>query len=92
MLRFLFQDLLLPILLFTLVRAVLRSVFQSVKSAAAPPRPVSRQAPVVQAGGELKKDPVCGIYVSTAVSVTRNIDGELFYFCSKECRDKYHAA
>jgi hypothetical protein len=92
MLRFLILEVLLPILLFTLVRALFRSVFQGVRSAAAPPRPVSRQAPVVQAGGELKKDPVCGIYVSTAVSITKRIDGELVHFCSTECRDKYHAA
>jgi len=92
MLRFLFLEVLLPILLFTLVRAAIRSIFQSVKGAAAPPQPLARQAPVVQSGGELKKDPVCGIYVSTAVSITRNIGGELVHFCSKECRDKYHPA
>jgi YHS domain-containing protein len=92
MLRFLILEVLLPILLFTLVRAVIRSIFQVLKGAATPPQAAPRQTPVVQAGGELKKDPVCGIYVSTAVSVTRKIDGELVHFCSKECRDKYHAA
>jgi hypothetical protein len=91
MLRFLILEVILPILLFTLVRALFRSVFQGVKAATAPP-PMSRQAPVVQSGGELKKDPVCGIYVSTAVSITRKIDGELVHFCSTECRDKYHPA
>jgi YHS domain-containing protein len=92
MLRFLFLEVLLPILLFTLVRAAIRSIFQSVKGAATPPQPASQRSPVVQLGGELKKDPVCGIYVSTAVSITRNIGGELVHFCSKECRDKYHPA
>jgi len=92
MLRFLILEVVLPILLFTLVRAVIRSIFQSVKSAASPPQPAPRQTPVVQSGGELKKDPVCGTYVSTAVSVTRKIDGQLVHFCSKECRDKYEAA
>jgi len=38
---------------------------------------------------ELKKDPVCGTYVSTAASVSRKVAGELVYFCSAECRDKY---
>jgi YHS domain-containing protein len=46
----------------------------------------------VVVGGELKKDPVCGTYVSTSASVTRTVDGQLLHFCSKECRDKYHAA
>ena len=40
---------------------------------------------------ELKKDPVCGAYVSTACSVSRSIKGQLIYFCSDECRDKYVA-
>jgi YHS domain-containing protein len=93
MLRFLILEVVLPILLFTLVRAVIRSIFQGFKNAAAPPpQAAPRRAPAVQSGGELKKDPVCGTYVSTAVSVTKKIDGELVHFCSKECRDRYHAA
>jgi YHS domain-containing protein len=40
----------------------------------------------------LKKDPVCGTYVSTVGAVTKTIDGQLVHFCSKECRDKYRAA
>jgi YHS domain-containing protein len=40
-------------------------------------------------GGELKKDPVCGTYVSTTASIARTVKGEVFYFCSKECSDKY---
>jgi YHS domain-containing protein len=89
MLRFLILEVLLPILLFTVVRAVFRSLFQGVRNAPAPPQSAPRETPVVQSGGELKKDPVCGIYVSTAVSITKRIDGELVHFCSKECRDKY---
>lgn len=94
MFRFLILEVLLPILFFTLVRAVIRSIFQGVRNVASPPQsaPATRQTQVVQSGGELKKDPVCGTYVSPSVSVTRRIDGELIHFCSKECRDKYHAA
>jgi YHS domain-containing protein len=43
----------------------------------------------VHSGGELKKDPVCGTYVSTSASISRTVKGEVFYFCSKECADKY---
>ena len=93
MLRFLILEVVLPILLFTLVRAVIRSILQGFKNASAPPpQAAPRQAPAVQSGGELKKDPVCGTYVSTAASVTRKVDGQVVHFCSKECRDKYHAA
>ncbi len=89
MFRYLILEILVPVLIFTLVRSILRTLFGS-KRAAAPPPP-SRQ-PTVVAGGELKRDPVCGTYVSTAASVTRKVDGELLHFCSSECRDKYHAA
>jgi YHS domain-containing protein len=88
MLRYLIVDLLIPLLLFLFLRSILRNFFQS-------GREVSRQAPdpaqgpVVVAGGELKKDPVCGTYVSTSLAVTRTIKGELVYFCSPECRDKF---
>jgi YHS domain-containing protein len=41
--------------------------------------------------GELKKDPICGTYVSTAGSLKQTVDGSTIYFCSKECRDKFLA-
>jgi YHS domain-containing protein len=90
MLRYLIVDILLPLLAFLLLRSVLRSLFQTgrdvTRQAPSPPRPN------VVAGGELKKDPVCGTYVSTGASVTRTVDGQVLHFCSKECRDKYRAA
>ena len=56
--------------------------------------PASRRqgAPSVQAGGELKKDPVCGTYVSTASSLTRTVNGQVIHFCSKACSDRYPKA
>jgi YHS domain-containing protein len=42
--------------------------------------------------GELKKDPVCGTFVSTATSVKETVNGELMHFCSTTCRDKFKAA
>jgi YHS domain-containing protein len=74
--------LLLLLLLFFLLRSVLRSIF-------AGPRPSDKPRTPVPTGGELKKDPVCGTYVSTAVGISEKINGELIYFCSQACRDKY---
>src|SRR5438128_2231337 len=91
MFRFIILEVLLPILLFTLLRAVVRSIFQGFKTATTP-QTVPRESLTVQAGGELKKDPVCGTYVSPAVAITSTIGGRLVHFCSKECRDKYRAA
>ena len=93
MIRFLVIRLLVPLLLLFLVRALLRAVFTSVRAFTMtenPPR--SKQPPSVPAGGELKKDPVCGTYVSTSVSVTRTVNGEVLHFCSPECRDRYRLA
>ena len=84
----LFRFLILAIL-YTLVRSIFRNIVKGFRSAA-PPDP-QRQPPSVQAGGELKKDPVCGVYVSPAVSLMRIVKGETYYFCSPECRDRYQA-
>jgi YHS domain-containing protein len=39
--------------------------------------------------GELKRDPVCGTYVSTATSIKKTVHGEVVHFCSKACSEKY---
>ncbi len=87
MFRTLIVEFIFPLVLILLVSRLFRSLVAGFRSgsprvAAEPPRPV-------QAGGELKKDPVCGTYVSTAASLTRKVNGQLVYFCSEECRDKY---
>jgi YHS domain-containing protein len=91
MIRYLFVDVLVPLLLFFLLRAALRNLF-GVGRPSTPQRAPSPAPPTVQPGGELKKDPVCGTYVSAAASLTRTVGGQVLYFCSKECRDKYRVA
>jgi YHS domain-containing protein len=91
MLRTLFVEFVLPLLLFLFLRSFLKNLFGSFRSAP-PPQPQAPREPTVISGGELKKDPVCGTYVSAALAVTRTVNGELVHFCSKECRDKYRAA
>jgi YHS domain-containing protein len=92
MIRFLLVRFVFPLLVLFLLRAVLKSVFASFRSAS-PSQAQDRQSPpIVPAGGELKKDPVCGTYVSAATSLTRTVNGSLLHFCSKECRDKYRVA
>ena len=50
----------------------------------APPRP-----PGSGTIGELKKDPVCGTFISTQTAFQKAVHGETYYFCSTECRDKF---
>jgi YHS domain-containing protein len=90
MFRLLLREIVPLLLMFWLLRVILRSIFGGSNSqvAAKPSRPV----PPVSAGGELKKDPVCGTYVSADTSVTKRIKGQTVHFCSPACRDKYRAA
>jgi YHS domain-containing protein len=45
--------------------------------------------PTVEAGGELKRDPVCGTFISTATALHKKVGKEMYYFCSEECRGKF---
>jgi YHS domain-containing protein len=92
MLRYLFLEVVLPLLAFLLLRSVIGSIFQTARNVGRRETATPPQQPNVVAGGELKKDPVCGTYVSAALSVTRTVNGQVLHFCSPECRDKYHAA
>lgn len=58
-----------------------------------PKAPVpARQNVDIQSGGDLKKDPVCGTFVSTTSSLNKTVNGEVVYFCSIACRDKFKLA
>ena len=39
----------------------------------------------------MRKDPVCGTYVSVLAGVQQKVNGEMVYFCSDACRVKYRA-
>jgi YHS domain-containing protein len=47
------------------------------------------KTPPSSGGGALKRDPVCGTYIPIDNSVRKTVAGEVLYFCSPECRDKY---
>jgi len=89
--RFLIVRIIVPLLLLLLVRSLLRSLFAGFRSStqSAPRR---EAPPAVPTGGELRRDPVCGTCGSTVSCLTRTGKGQLVYFCSKECRDKYRIA
>ena len=41
-------------------------------------------------GGEaMVRDPQCGVYMPRSTAVVKKIDGEIHYFCSQECSDKF---
>jgi hypothetical protein len=78
------------VVILTLLRSVLDAVGKAFSSAGSPPAGTpSAGAPPGQAPQSLKKDPVCGTFVSTATAIHKNKGGETYYFCSAECRDKF---
>jgi YHS domain-containing protein len=87
MIRTLLEELVIPLILFLLFRSLLRGWFGASRRTPAPRRP---EEPMPTAT-ELKKDPVCGTYVSAASQFTRNVNGQVIAFCSKECRDRFVA-
>lgn len=83
---------------FMLIMSVIRSVLgiigkafsglsdtSSPQAGASGSRPPSSPSSV----GELKKDPVCGTFISTATAFQKFSQGRTYYFCSTECRDKF---
>ncbi len=49
-----------------------------------PARPTAERREVA-----LRRDPVCGIYVSPEISFTLEQSGQVHHFCSAECRERF---
>ena len=93
MFRLVFRFLVL-VVFFAFLRYVITTVArvfsQTLRSQSS--RPPVQQVPKSELIGELKQDPVCGTFVPTTSSVRKTVNGELVYFCSAACRDKYRAS
>jgi len=86
--------LLLLLVVFAVIRYIITTVARVFSQAmrSHSPEPPGQQAAKAEMGGELKQDPVCGTFVPTASSVKKTVNGELVYFCSPACRDKFKVA
>ena len=88
--------LLVSILLITLLKSIIGVIMRGfsdlLQGGSGAQQTAGPSRPAVPMGGELKRDPVCGTYVSTGASVTRSVNGQVLHFCSQECRDKYRVA
>jgi len=88
--------LLLSVVVITVAKSiigiVLRGVAEAMKPGSSAPGAAPRPPNQVPLTGELKKDPVCGTYISAATSIQEKMGGQTFHFCSPECRDKYVAS
>ena len=87
----------LYLIVFVLALSVLRSVLgiiskavSGLSSSSSPQAGAPGSRPSSPpSGGELKKDPVCGTFISTAIAFQKSVGGQTYYFCSTQCRDKY---
>jgi len=43
-------------------------------------------------GGEMIRDPACGVYIPKAKAVEGRVRGSTHYFCSPECLEKYRVS
>jgi YHS domain len=79
------------VIILTLLRSVVEAIGKAFSSGSSSPSPATAgprgQAP--PSHQSLKKDPVCGTFVSTATAIQKTKGGETYYFCSAECRDKF---
>ena len=86
--------LVVAVIILSLLRSVLEFIGKAFTSASSPgpADPAGPRRPPPQSGGQpqmLKKDPVCGTFVSAATAMHKSKGGETYYFCSAECRDKF---
>jgi len=79
--------LIVGVIILSLLRSVLEAVGKAFAGASSPAAPA--EAPRGQAPQSLKKDPVCGTFVSAATAMQKTKGGETYYFCSAACRDKF---
>jgi len=79
------------VIVLTLLRSVLEAVGKVFAGGSSTPAPAgtSSNTPSGQAPQSLKKDPVCGTFVSAATAMQKSKGGETYYFCSAACRDKF---
>jgi YHS domain-containing protein len=87
---------LLGIFVISVLRMIIGTLSRGVgelfqEQAASDKNPTGSAPPPSAGGGALKRDPVCGTYIPTDNSVRKTVAGEVIYFCSPECRDKYQS-
>lgn len=89
-----FIDYLMEVIFFV---AVLRMVYSALRGFFAPrqaksdPRARPAAAPPGGSGGEMVRDPECGMFVSTELSHPLQWKGQVLHFCCEQCLQKYQS-
>jgi YHS domain-containing protein len=76
---------------FLMLRSLLAPLVNAVVAllSPAPESPAQQAQASAQPAAELKRDPVCGAFISPELAVTDKHKGQTVHFCSKKCRDEY---
>ena len=73
-----------------LLRSMLAPLVNAIVALLKPaPPPQQHAAEGARPAGDLKKDPVCGTFVSPELAITLKSKGQTMHFCSQKCRDEY---
>lgn len=68
--------------------AILRRIVGKMMSGNVGPKPYV-DVPNNAVNQKLVRDPVCGMHIAEGLALSVKQGGEILYFCSAECRDKY---
>ena len=82
-------DLIVFVVVGRLVTMIIQRLFGRPQSAGQGPQGGSAQKPPQPRQGETARDPVCGMFVSTEVSIPLKENGKMLHFCSRECLERY---
>ena len=77
------------VIILTLLRSVVEAVGKAFAGATSSPSTPPAEPPRGRSPQSLKKDPVCGTFVSEATAMQKSKGGETYYFCSAACRDRF---
>jgi YHS domain-containing protein len=73
------------LILAVLFYIIYRLLFGGKKKSVAP----RQEPPEIPAQDTLAEDPICHTYVPQSQSLSLEQDGKTYYFCSKECLNKF---
>ena len=85
-------DLIVAFFVARLVNRVLHQFFGGPQARSVGPGNRSRAGPEREAvRGEMARDPICGMFVSTDLSPSHRLSqgGQTLHFCSQECLERY---
>ena len=89
-------ELALTIVVLIVARAILTTVLKGLANLGSPTAQRSSEeraaAGPPPTGRDLHKDPVCGTYVTDSTPYQRQSSGNVYYYCSEQCRSKHAVA